>query len=669
MGKRDRKRQPASQETRSGGAVPTRLASRGATGLAISAALAALTLLVYWQITSAHFITYDDGQHVVENAHVTGGLTLANVRWALTTGHASNWQPLTWLVHMAMAQLFGLNSGAHHLLNLLIHALNAVLLFLVLRSLAGRSASDADALWPAAFVAALFALHPLHVESVAWVSELKDVLSTLFWILTLGAYGRYTRRPGAVRYLGVIACLALGLAAKPMLVTLPMVLLLLDYWPLGRFRAGDGWRRDAARLLAEKLPLFGLAIGVSVVTYLVQKAGGSVGSLEQMPFQLRFGNALVSYVRYLWMMVWPSGLAVFYPHPWNGLPTWQLVASASFLIGTSAAAGSLARRHPYFLVGWLWYLGTLVPVIGLVQVGLQGWADRYTYVPLIGVFIGLAWGAKALVGALRFPAWCVGTGAAAILGGLAWLTSVQVGYWNDGITLFQHALEVMKTSSTMRLFMGAALEHEGRPTMHSYLGAALEHEGRYTEAESQFRKALELKPDSVATIGSLGGVLLKEQRFAESEVLLRKVLEKTPDDPKVLDNLGEVLKDQGRSAEAERVMRRSLELKPDSIEAMSNLAGLLARQGHLADAEVLLRKALTMQPDSVEVLSNLAGLLGEQRRYAEAEALLRSALKLQPDNLEALGNLGMLLQVEQRTAEAESVLARLAELQRRGVAR
>jgi protein O-mannosyl-transferase len=464
----------------------------------------------------------------------------------------------------------------------------------------------------------------------------------------------------------VLGCFALGLTAKPMLVTLPLVLLLLDYWPLGRFRPDAGWRRDGARLLLEKAPLFALALVASVVTYAVQKSGGSVGSLEQMPFPFRLENALVSYVRYLWMTVWPRGLAVFYPHPWNALPAWQPVASAAFLILVSLAALFRARERPYLLVGWLWYLGTLVPVIGLVQVGLQGWADRYTYVPLIGVFLALAWGLDAMVRGTRVPGWCFGAGATAVVAVLAWLTAVQVGYWSDGITLFQHSLDVMKSSSTMNRFLGAALEHEGRPTMHNYLGAALEHEGRFQEAESHFRTSLEMKPGSPDALSNLGGVLLKERRFAESEALLRKALEKKPEDAKILNNLGEAIREQGRYGEAEAAMRKASSLAPDSIEVLSNLARVLALQGRPAEAEALLRRALTVRPDSVDVLSNLAGLLGEQRRYDEAEALLRSAIKLEPDNLEALGNLGMLLKMERRDAEAEAVMRRVAELERRG---
>ena len=657
--------------------------------LVISLALAAVTLLVYWRLVGARFITFDDDQHIVENARVAGGLTLANIRWALTTGYASNWQPLTWLVHMTVVQFFGLNAGAHHLVNVLLHALNAVLLFhVLLRLTAGRTGGE-RALWPAALVAAPFALHPLHVESVAWVTELKDVLSTLFWILTIGAYVRYVNRPGAGRYATVIVCFVLGLAAKPMLVTLPLVLLLLDYWPLGRLdlRAGGAgtgreWSRAAARLVLEKAPLFALALVVSIITYSVQKASGSVGTLEELPFHLRFENALVSCVRYLWMTVWPRGLAIYYPHPDRTLPVWQPVLAALALGLIFTAALFLARRRPWFLVGWLWYLVTLVPVIGLVQVGSQGWADRYTYIPLIGMFMVVAWEASAFVGnsgGSRWPVtpvaasaatevvataggpaggqiedrltsrWIAGLSAGAMLAALAWLSAVQVGYWSDSVTLYRHALDVTKEN----------------PVMHSIMGTALESGGRFQQAEGHFKRALELRPDYVTAQRNLGSVLLKQQRFAESEALLRKVLKSTPDDPKALAILGEALQGQGRPGEAETFLKKALDLQPDSIETLSNLAGVLAAQQRFAEAEDLLRQALRMRPDSVELLGNLAALMGEQRRYDEAEALLRQALKLDPGNIEVLENLGMLLTIEQRKAEAEAVFRRVSELKQR----
>ncbi len=601
----------------------------------VSLGLAALTLLVYRDLAGAQFITFDDHQHVAENVRVAGGLTLANVRWALTTGYASNWQPLTWLVHMTMVQLFGLNAGAHHLLNASIHALNAVLLFHVLFALTGSRG-------PSAFVAALFAVHPLHVESVAWVSELKDVLSTCFWFLTMGAYAWYARRPSIRRYLPTVAFFAAGLAAKPMLVTLPLVLLLLDFWPLGRLRIPGDWRRDARRLVLEKLPLLALALPVSVITYTVQEAAGSVGSLEELPFRLRLANALVSCVRYLGMTVWPSGLAVFYPHPGPALPVSHAVASAAFLIAVSVAVCSVARRHPYLIVGWLWYLGTLVPVLGLVQVGSQGWADRYTYVPLVGVFIAVSWGASALLGRRKAPRWIAPLGTVALLAVLGWRTTAQVGFWSDGITLFRHALEVT----------------EENPTLLNMMGTALEREGLYGESEDMFRKALGMKPDYPVGLANLGAVLLKQRRFTESEAVLRKALERRPGDPKVLGNLGQALAELGRDGEAEIVMGKAAGSDPDSIEALSNLAGVLVRQRRFDEAETVLRRALGVKPDSVELLSNLGGLLGEQQRYGEAEVLLRSALQLKPDDRGALDNLVMLLRIQNRDAEAEAVIRR-----------
>jgi Flp pilus assembly protein TadD len=684
-----------SGETRPGLQDPPRptashVARQDRARLLISLALAAVTLLVYWRLAGARFITFDDNQHIVENARVAGGLTLANVRWALTTGYASNWQPLTWIVHMIVVQLFGLNAGAHHLVNVLLHALSAVLLFHVLLGLASGRRGGERALWPAALVAALFALHPLHVESVAWVSELKDVLSALFWILTIGAYGRYATRPGSGRYMVVLVCFALGLAAKPMLVTLPLVLLLLDYWPLGRLApetGSAGTKRDriraAERLVIEKTPLFGMAIAVSVITYAAQQSSGSVGSLEDLPFRFRFGNALVCSIRYLGMTVWPRGLAIYYPHPDRMLPLWQPVLSALLLGLISAAALFLVRRRPWFLVGWFWYLIALVPVIGLVQVGSQGWADRYTYIPLIGVFVAVAWEASAFVGRPGGSRWSVTPGAAsaatavvataggqaggrvedrrvlrwtaclaagAALAALAWLSAVQAGYWSDSLTLYRHALDVTREN----------------PVMHSIMGTALETEGRLGEAETHFRRAMELRPDYVAAQRNLGAVLLKQHRFTESEALLRAVLLKTPDDPKALDILGEALQGQGRPREAETFLKKAIDLQPDSIETLSNLAGVFAAQERFAEAEELLRRALRMRPDSVELLGNLAALMGEQRRYDEAETLLRQALALDPVNIEVLENLGMLLTLEQRKTEADAVFRKVSELKQRG---
>ncbi|MHC4194038.1 MAG: glycosyltransferase family 39 protein [Planctomycetota bacterium] len=354
------------------------------------------TLAVYWQVHNYGFVNYDDPAYVSENQNIKSGITWDSIKWALTAGYAANWHPLTWLSHMLDWQLFGTDAGGHHLTNLFLHIANSLLLFTVLKRMT-------SALWPSAFVAALFALHPLHVESVAWITERKDVLSTFFWMLTVAAYLRYVERPSLGRYLLTLSLFALGLMAKPMLVTLPFVLLLLDHWPLGRFQLAqavedsDGQRlklvsvssrwKMSYRLVLEKVPFFALSAISSVVTFIVQRSAGAVTPVEKLPSHIRVINALTSYLVYIQKMIWPSRLAMFYPYPDKTRLMWQAIAFAPFFVFFSVAAIFLMHRRKYLFTGWLWYLGTLVPVIGLIQVGSQACADRYTYVPLIGLFV------------------------------------------------------------------------------------------------------------------------------------------------------------------------------------------------------------------------------------------------------------------------------------------
>lgn len=374
---------------------------------AVYALLAAVTLAVYAQVHDFEFVNVDDPIYVTDNPQVQAPLSATGVAWAFTNAHSGNWQPLTWLSHMLDYQVFGLRAGGHHLVNVLFHVLNALLLFEVLRRMTRDDASS-DGLWRSAAVAALFALHPLHVESVAWVAERKDVLSTLFWLLTMAAYLGYVRRPSYGRYAWVLAAFALGLMAKSMLVTLPCALLLLDYWPLRR-------ARRASRLVAEKAPLFALSAAFSAVAVMAQHRGESLMSLEAYPLRWRAANAVVTYVHYLRETVWPTGLAAYYPHPKSALPLWHVAAAGVAILALTVLAVHWRKRRPYLLVGWLWYVGTLVPVIGLVQIGTQGMADRYTYVPSIGVFIALVWGLAELAGRLRIPGKATAAALCAVL--------------------------------------------------------------------------------------------------------------------------------------------------------------------------------------------------------------------------------------------------------------
>ena len=434
-------------------------------GTIIYPLLIAVTLAAFWQVRDHEFVHYDDDKYVMENPHVPTGLTRESIKWAFTATHASNWHPLTWLSHMLDCQLYGLNPRGHHVSSLLFHAANTVLLFLVLRRMTG-------ALWKSAFVAALFAIHPLHVESVAWVAERKDVLSTLFWMLTMLAYLRYVEKPTIQRYLPVLMLFALGLMAKPMLVTLPFVLLLMDYWPLGRLDNGLSVTRDRLKrywgLVREKLPLFALTAISCVVTFLVQRHGGAMPDLEWLPLDVRIANALVSYAKYIGKMLLPRHLAVLYPYPSGTLPLWQLAGAVFLLMYVSVMVFRSRQRYPYLAVGWAWYVGTLVPTIGIVQVGKQALADRYTYVPLIGLFIIIAWGVPDLV-----ARWCVvsswrrrrillAVSATASILALMTCTWFQVGRWRDRISLYTHALRVTSNNATIHNNLGNALLAEGK---------------------------------------------------------------------------------------------------------------------------------------------------------------------------------------------------------------
>ncbi len=481
-----------------------RLSSRDR-DLLLALVLTLVTLAVYWQVQGHAFVTFDDYQYVVENPHVRHGLTLHGVVWAFTTGYASNWHPLTWLSHMLDCTLYGLNPKGHHFNNLLLHVANALLLFWVLRRMTA-------ALWRSAFVAALFALHPLHVESVAWVAERKDLLSTLFWMMTMGAYVLYVERPGVGRYLSTLLLFALGLMAKPMLVTLPFVLLLLDYWPLGRRHQSPLW------LIREKLPFLAFTTISSLITFSVQKNWGSV--IFILPLKDRIANTLVSYVTYIGKMIWPANLACLYPHPLDTLPTWQVVGSLLLLLSISILVVRARGRRPYLPVGWFWYLGTLVPVIGLVQVGPQAMADRYTYVPLIGLFLMIAWTA-AETGYKR-SALRISLCAGILIPFLAVGSWLQVRSWRTSLTLFEHALAVTRDNLIA----------------HNNLGNIFARQGRFKEARYHLSEALRLNPDHAASHNNLGGVLMQQGQFQEAIAHLSKAVQIDPEMQAAHYNLG-----------------------------------------------------------------------------------------------------------------------------------
>jgi tetratricopeptide (TPR) repeat protein len=648
--------------------------------------LALLTAAVYGQVIGHGFISYDDPIYVSENLVIQDGLTWKGFLRAFTTVTAANWHPLTWLSHMLDFQLFGMKPGLHHLVSVLLHVLNTAMLFLVLRQMTG-------ALWRSAFVAALFALHPLHVESVAWIAERKDVLSTFFWILTMWAYARYAKKPGLPGYLPVLLFFALGLLAKPMLVTLPLVLLLLDYWPLNRLRweqarqetpvasspaTSEKWgkkRRQQPQepakparsaegiqwslvfpLLYEKIPLLILSAASSLITIYAQQKGGAVASISAFPMSQRVANAIVSYAAYLWKMLWPSGLAVFYP-----LEAWSaavVLASAAVLLALTLAAVRWSVRCPYLLVGWLWYLVTLLPVIGIIKVGDAAMADRYTYVTLIGPFIALAWGAFDLSQKLRLPRAALFAAPALVTSSIMVLTYIQIGQWTDNITLFRHALH-----STHRNYVAhnsLAVEYldqkryaEAQPHLQAAfeinplsaevvvnLGVIDYHAGKYDEAIKNVNRALGIKPDWYLAHEWLGKIYLAkgdaDKAMYHFNMALRTVSDSDPTSSGILIF-------QNRLDEALRYTLQAMETQPRNEKLYNNAGYILIRQGKIDEAISQFREAVRIAPGYAKAHSNLGAALMQRNRIDEAIQHFEVALRLEPGNQSARENLNYAL--------------------------
>ena len=585
------------------------------------------TLVVFWQLSTHDFIVLDTADYVSENPIVQKGLTKRGSIWAFTTVEKFYWHPLTWLSHMLDCQLFGLSPGMHHLTNLLFHLANSLVLYLVLIKMTGSR-------WRSAFVAALFALHPLHVESVAWVAERKDVLSTFFWLLTMWAYAFYAERPTLSRYLLVFFFYALGLMAKPMLVTLPFVLLLMDYWPLERFQH-PGWgnrsnsmalKRSHIQLILEKIPLFALAAGLSIVTFIGQQRAGAVAPLDVISLNIRVANAVVSYVSYMGKAIWPSNLAVIYPYS-ETLVAWQFIAAGLFLICLSVAFVKTSRKRPYLFVGWLWYLGTLVPVIGLVQSGPQAMADRFTYIPLIGLFILFTWGVYDLVRRWRFQGIVLPLSAVLILLVLMVCTWYQVRHWKNSTTLFTRTLDV-----TLNNWL-----------VHYNMGFALERQGKLEEAVGHFSEALRYNPSYVNAYYALGSVRLRQEKLDEAIRHFSEALGLKPDYVEAHNSLGVALERQGRTEEAVGHYSEALRINPDYAEAHFNLGIVLMRQEKFKEAMGHYSEALRINPDYAKAHYNMGVALMNQERFEEAASYFSAAVRINPDYFVAQYNLGVAL--------------------------
>jgi protein O-mannosyl-transferase len=664
--------------------VPAARVGSRATTWWVAALLAAITVVAFAGVRDAGFVQLDDPVYVSENPRLGDGLTLDAIAWAFTTFTNANWHPLTWLSHLIDVQLFGLNPGGHHLTNLALHTANGVLLFFVLLALVAPDRPTTADLARSGFVAALFAVHPLHVESVAWISERKDVLSTLFWILTMWAYVRYVRRPGGARYAVVALVFALGLMAKPMLVTLPFVLLLLDIWPLQRLTTFRGrGPTSLLRRLFEKAPLIFLSAASSVVTVIAQQQGGAVMSLEAVPFALRIQNAAVSFVAYLGQALWPANLAAFYP---QRAPSIALVAFSVMALSTITVAVVVAwrRRNPAPAVGWFWYLGTLVPVIGLVQVGRQAMADRYTYVPFIGLFIAMVWAVPRLAVRRPLARAVLAAAATAILVACVVVTRAQVRHWHSNTALWERALDVtlglgrdrarlLVAGLTLdggrvaepiaRFFQpdadrarldaaGVLLElghrdaalrtlHEvigKQPLMaaaHEHLGRALAATGRTDAAVASFLEALRLDPTLQSAHANLGRIHGDAGRFDRAAQHLSQAVTLNPRDARARCDFGLALTHLGQFDEALAQFGEALKLDPTLPELHNNLGLARAGQGHLAESVPYFREAVRLRPSYADALRNLA--IAEMR-LGRADAAIRSfqeLLRLRPGDAAA----------------------------------
>ena len=665
---------------------------------AICLLLASVTVVLYWPITHHAFINFDDQQYISDNPHVTAGLTWSGIVWAFRSGYACNWHPLTWISHMIDCSLYGLNPGGHHLTNLFIHSANVVLLFLLLDRMT-------RAIWRSAFVSALFAWHPLHVESVAWAAERKDVLCAFFWILTMMAYVRYVEETNSSKiadeaqysrrgtlYGLTLVLFALGLMSKPMMVTLPFVLLLVDFWPLGRIKwsgvnntdkfFNSGGHRVASaglenkqlialavRLVREKVPFFVLTIAASIVTYLVQKTGGAVWAAGSLPLPVRIFNALLAYMRYISKTIWPANLAVIYPYH----DFWSL----GLLIGTALLFGVWSfllfwwgRWRPYLIVGWLWYLGTLVPTIGLVQVGSQTMADRYMYIPSIGLFILIVWGVNELLSSKPWKSMFLAWAGTAMLAGCLVCTRLQLRYWQNSATLFLHAVQVTTGNYSAYNGLGKALDDMGKkeealrfyaeairiephfPEAQYNLGSVLMGQGRLDEAISHFKLALQDDPKLAQAHNNWAKALLKEQKPDEAEVHLARAVALQPDDPEAHYNLGTLFLMQSKTDKAIAEFIEALRLKPDYAQAHHNLAVALMSEGKAREGTLHFMEQVRLDPTDPDARFNLGLAFQDQNRLNDAAAQFSEAVRLKPGDPQYQYRLATVLARQRKSKQA-----------------
>jgi protein O-mannosyl-transferase len=620
----------------------------------VAVALVALNLFIYAAVSRFQLVNWDDSTYVTENPTVLGGLSWSSAWWALTTGHSPYWHPLTWLSHLLDVTLFGTDAGMYHVTSLLLHIGNTLLVFELFRRLTGAGGRSA-------FVAAIFAAHPLHVESVAWIAERKDVLSTFFWLLTMLAYAGYVRDRSWRRYAVMLVLYALALMSKPMVVTLPAVLLLLDIWPLRRVSApGVEGRREETwtRLVMEKVPLFALALATSVATVVIQHRVGAMAGLDALPWTVRAANATIGYVAYLWKTIWPTHLAAFYPL--FTISPARVGAAAAVIIAVTAAVLAERRRRPYLLTGWAWYAITIAPVIGLLQAGEQGMADRFMYIPMIGILVMAAWGLPELLETITVRrSWLLPAGASVMVAACAIASRAQTAHWEDSVTLWQHATRVTPESYIAHENLGQALRERGRldeaeasyeraivhapprspaylAVIHNSLGMVLTRKDKPREALEHFAAAVRLNPAFAEAQSNLGNAYVAAGRWPEAIEHYREAVHLKPDYTEPRVGLGGALLKQGRAAEAIPEYREALRLDPALAEAHNGLGAALATEGHDAEAMTEYTEALRLKPDLPTAHLNVAVLLVKRGDLVEARRHLERALAIDPSYTPAI---------------------------------
>jgi tetratricopeptide (TPR) repeat protein len=613
--------------------------------LLITLILILSTLVVYWQVKDFDFAGYDDELYVTENSQVQAGITVEGIIWAFTTFHAGNWHPLTWLSHILDCELYGLNPMGHHWTNLLFHMTNTLLLFFLFQKMTGS-------MWRSAFVAALFAIHPLHVESVAWVAERKDVLSTFFWMLTIIVYYRYVKCPSLFAYLLIILFLSLGLMAKPMLVTLPFVLLLLDFWPLERLKYNSHHQSsnfqalNLSRLIWEKIPLLVPVAASSVLTFIAQQKVGAVYSFEALSIKTRIANACVSYANYMVKAIWPQKLAIFYPHPFGMLSSWNIFGSVLLIAGFSFLAIRMLTQYKYVAIGWLWYLGTLVPVIGLLQVGAQGMADRYTYIPLIGLFIIVAWGMPDLLKKWHYSKIILAVLAIILISVFSTRSYFQTKHWENSAAVFENATKVTDYNWLA----------------YNNLGLALMRDGKAEKAVFYYKKALEIKPDYLIALDNLGIALFQTGKLEEALSYYSEALKIAPEHAGIHNHIANVMTAQGQLEKALNHYKKALLIDPELVITHNNLAIALVAHGNLEKAIFHYELAIKKDPEYAEAHYNFGSLLVNQHKNREAMAHFAEVIKINPECAEAYHQIGLILAQKGKLKEASKFIIKAIQI-------